>query len=85
MSKSQIGGTGSNPKSNEKIFFVCDQCMWTVTCLDKKYFNELTNNSDIEYSCPMCKEQQLSSFPLADSESFTYNHSRSRGLELKFG
>ena len=85
MSRSQIGGRRSNPKCNEKIFFVCDECMWTVTCLDKKYFTELTNNSDIEYSCPMCKEKQLSSFPLADSESFTYNHSRSRGLELKFG
>jgi len=74
-----------NPKNKEKIFFVCDQCMWTVTCLDKKYLNELTNNSDIQYSCPMCKEQQLSSFPLSHSDSYTYNHSTSRGLEITFG
>jgi hypothetical protein len=85
MSKSQTDLKANNPKNKERIFFVCDQCMWTVTCLDKKYFNELTHNSDIEYSCPMCKEQELSSFPLTDRESFTYDYSDSKGLELKFG
>ncbi|HKQ20470.1 MAG TPA: hypothetical protein VJS91_00395 [Nitrososphaeraceae archaeon] len=85
MSNSQIEVKENNPKINEKIFLVCDQCMWTVTCLDKKYLNELSEISDIEYSCPVCKYDQLSSFPLTQNDSFTYNHSRNRGLEITFG
>jgi hypothetical protein len=84
MSKSQLEAKENNPKTNEKIFLVCDKCMWTVTCLDKKYLNELSEISDIQYSCPVCKEDQLSSFPLTHNDSFTYNHSRNRGLEITF-
>jgi len=29
-----------NPKINERIFLLCDQCFWTVTCLDKSYLDK---------------------------------------------
>jgi len=35
--------------------------------------------------CPACKYEQLSSFPITPNESFTYSHSRTRGLEVVFG
>jgi len=61
----------SNPKINEKIFLLCDRCFWTVTCLTKKYLDELTEISETEYSCPVCNQEPLSSFPVSLSDSYT--------------
>jgi hypothetical protein len=54
-----------NPKINERIFLLCDQCLWTVTCLNKKYLEELSEISETEYTCPVCHQDQLSSFPVS--------------------
>jgi hypothetical protein len=77
--------TIENTKTKERIFLLCDQCLWTVTCLDKKYLDELSDISDTEYSCPSCKQDPLSSFPITPNDSFTYSHSKARGLEIMFG
>jgi len=69
-----------SPKSNEKIFLICDQCMWTVTCLNKKYLEELSDISDTEFSCPTCKKDELSSFPITNNDSFRYDYSKRRVL-----
>lgn len=74
----------NSPKINERIFLICDQCFWTVTCLSKKYLDELTDISDTEFSCPSCKQDQLSSFSLTPNDSFRYKHSKKMGLEIKF-
>jgi hypothetical protein len=74
----------NSPKTNERIFLLCDQCFWTVTCLSKKYLDELTDVSDTEFSCPSCKQDELSSFPLTQNNSFKYKYSNERGLEIKF-
>ena len=76
--------TIENTKTKERIFLLCDQCLWTVTCLDKKYLDELSDISDTEYSCPSCKQDPLSSFPITSNDSFTYSHSKARGLEIIF-
>jgi hypothetical protein len=37
---------------------------------------------------PVCNYKQLSSFPIIPNDSFTYNHSKSRGIrgiEITFG
>ena len=60
----------SNPKINEKIFLLCDRCFWTVTSLTKKYLDELTEISETEYSCPVCNQEPLSSFPVSLSDSY---------------
>lgn len=75
----------NSPKIKERIFLLCDQCLWTVTCLNKKYLEELSNISGTEYNCPSCKQDELSSFPIAHDDSFTYNYSKNRGIELSFG
>lgn len=77
--------TIENPKTKERIFLLCDQCLWAVTCLNKKYLEELTDISETEYSCPSCKQDGLSSFPLTQNDSFSYNYSDNRGLEINFG
>jgi hypothetical protein len=72
----------SNPKINEKIFLLCDRCFWTVTSLTKKYLDELTEISETEYSCPVCNQEPLSSFPVSLSDSYTYSYTKNKGLEV---
>ncbi len=74
-----------SPKIGERIFLLCDQCLWTATCLNKKYLEELSEISEEYYSCPICKQDELSSFPISPNDSFRYNYSDSRGIEIKFG
>jgi hypothetical protein len=72
----------SNPKVNERIFLLCDQCFWTVTCLNKNYLEETLSKNN---TCPRCNQDQLSSFPVMANDSFTYSYSKKRGIELNFG
>ena len=73
-----------NPKINQRIFLLCDRCLWTVTCLNKKYLDELTEISETEYTCPVCNQDQLSSFPISPNDSYEYAYSQSRGLGITF-
>ena len=70
------------PKINERIFLLCDQCLWTVTCLSKNYLEETLARNN---KCPRCNQDQLSSFPVMPNDSFTYSYSKKRGIELNFG
>ena len=71
-----------NPKSNERIFLLCDKCFWTVTCLNKVYLKKILAKNN---RCPNCSQDQLSSFPVMPNDSFTYSYSKKRGIELNFG
>ena len=72
-------------KANQPIFLFCDQCLWTVTCLNKKHLEELSEISEAEYSCQICNQDQLSSFPVSHNDSFRYSYSESKDLVLTFG
>ena len=67
---------------NQSIFLLCDHCFWTVTCLGKSHIEQILGANGI---CPACKYERLSSLPITANESFTYENSRSRGLEIVFG
>jgi len=70
-----------SPTSTERIFLLCDQCFWAVTCLDKIYLREIIGKNN---KCPFCSQDQLSSFPVMPNDSFTYSYSKKRGIELNF-
>jgi hypothetical protein len=82
MTTNQTLMNQSNMKINQSIFLLCDHCLWTATCLSKLHINQILGTNNI---CPACKYEQLSSFPITQDESFTYSHSRTRGLEVVFG
>ena len=82
MIKTETITNQDNPKMNESIFLVCDRCLWTVTCLSKKYLDELSEISETEYTCPICNQDPLSSFPVSPNDSYTYSYSKNRGLEV---
>jgi hypothetical protein len=72
----------NNPKSKERIFFLCEECLWSMTCLNKSHLEEIIGK---ESTCPVCFQDQLSSFPLVLNDSFSYGYSEKSGVEVKFG
>jgi len=50
-----------NSRENEGIFLICDKCLWNATCLNASYRQKIMENSKF---CPVCNQDQLSSFPL---------------------
>jgi hypothetical protein len=66
-----------NLKQRETIFILCDTCFWCAT-----YFGKFMLPA--ENRCPICLDTELSSFPILPDESFSFNHSQKRGVELKF-
>ena len=68
--------------TNQSIFLLCDHCFWTATSLGKSNINQVLGANNI---CPACKYERLSSFPITANESFSYENSKTRGLEIIFG
>ncbi|HKX21424.1 MAG TPA: hypothetical protein VJM74_07110 [Nitrososphaeraceae archaeon] len=60
-----------NFKDNDNIFLICDQCLWNVTCLNKLYLHDIVGTNSI---CPVCKQNQLSSFPVTPDVSFKFTY-----------
>lgn len=69
----------TNRKATEAIFVLCDNCHWAATFIDKSRLNLIENG------CVMCEESLVSSFPILDNESFTFEITERRGVELNFG
>jgi predicted Zn-ribbon and HTH transcriptional regulator len=61
------------------IFILCDECSWCATFFDK-------TRIPAENKCPQCNtnNEVLSSFVIMSNESFTFNYSNKRGVELEF-
>jgi hypothetical protein len=69
----------SSLSSSQAIFILCDNCYWCATYLDKTRIPG-------ENSCPQCdaNNNELTSFLIMSNESFTFDHSDKRGVELEF-
>ena len=73
-------------KANQSIFLFCDQCLWTVTCLNKKYLEELSEISEAEI--PAARYAIKTSCLVIQYHTMTHldiSHSKSKGLVLIFG
>jgi hypothetical protein len=53
-----------------------------MTVLDKSHLEEIIGRDN---TCPRCWQDDISSFPLVLNESFTYEYSEKRGIDIKFG
>ena len=62
------------------VFILCDRCYWCATYLSNA---RMPTDNNI---CPQCNanSNQLTSFPIAPNESFTYNYNQKRRVELEF-
>jgi hypothetical protein len=70
---------GDNESSLLPIFVLCDRCYWCATYFSNR---RLPTNSN----CPQCNanSNELTSFPIASNESFTFNYNDKRGIEFEF-
>ena len=61
------------------VFVLCDRCYRCAT-----YFSNARMPTD--NICPLCNSNnnELTSFPVAPNESFTYNYNEKRRVELEF-
>ena len=65
------------------IFILCETCHWCATYFDKNKL--LSKGDDSNNKCPECSNVgTLSNFPILSNESFTFNYTHNRGVELEF-
>jgi hypothetical protein len=76
---SLIAKTHAHFKSSTPVFILCDRCYWCAT-----YFSNARIPTD--NICPQCNanSNQLTSFPIASNESFTFGYNKIRGVEMEF-
>ena len=74
---------GSHLKSTP-VFVLCEKCYWSVTFLDYYRLRE-EGVGDHGKKCPRCESiDSLSSLPIMTNETFTFNYTVKRGIELEF-
>src|SRR5919197_4113875 len=68
-----------SPYSSSPIFILCDTCYWCATYFDKIRI-------PIDNICPRCNanNNELTSLSIMSNESFTFDHTPKRGVELEF-
>jgi hypothetical protein len=80
-SQSLIANTchGHTKPSAPTVFILCDRCYWCAT-----YFGNARIPAD--NNCPRCNanSNELTSFPIAPNESFTFGYNEKRRVELEF-
>jgi predicted Zn-ribbon and HTH transcriptional regulator len=65
--------------SSSPVFILCDRCYWCAT-----YFNNI--RISVDNKCPQCNanSNELTSFPIASNESFTFGYNHKLGAEMEF-
>ena len=63
----------------------CEGCYWSATFLDKYTLCKKEEVDDDDKKCPRCDAvDSLTSIPIMTNESFTFNYTEKRGIELEF-
>ena len=66
-------------------FILCEKCYWCATYLDDNRLLDERVDDDKSKICPRCDAiDSLTSLPILFNESFTFNYSVKRGIELAF-
>ncbi|MFL6382984.1 MAG: hypothetical protein ACJ72S_17095 [Nitrososphaeraceae archaeon] len=70
--------THTRIKSSTPVFILCDRCYWCAT-----YFGNTKIPTDNK--CPLCNanSNELTSFPIASNESFTFVYNDKRGVQME--
>lgn len=66
-----------NSNHDDRIFLICDQCLWNVTCLNTFAMRGILGTNNL---CPACNQEQLSSFPVKTEDSIGHNQSKKARL-----
>ena len=74
-----LAKTSTDTRSLQPKFILCNRCYWCAT-----YFGNTRIQAD--NNCPQCNanSNELTSFPIALNELFTFGYNRKRGGEMEF-
>jgi hypothetical protein len=76
--KQEISSSSEKISNSLPIFILCDRCYWCATFLNKARISR-------DNLCPECAAlDKFSSFPILPNESFTFEYTDKRGVELEF-
>ena len=58
-----------------RYFLICESCLWCASYIE---------NQKTFAKCPVCHNGQIECMPIGEDESYLFNYSLSKGVELKF-
>jgi hypothetical protein len=70
-----IAFEGNTSRKTERLFVLCDGCLWSATILDKQHSYAAV--------CLQCGKQ-LSSLPLTNDEGYRLSFDQRRGIDVEF-
>ena len=78
-SQSLLAKAPTDTRSLQPKFIPCDRCFWCTT-----YFGNTRIQAD--NNCPQCNanSNELTSFPIAPNESFSFGYNEKCGVEMEF-
>jgi hypothetical protein len=83
--KSPIMAIDGSRLQSTPEFILCERCYWCATYLDNNRALEEGLDDDKSKICPQCDAIDcLTSLPILFNESFTFNYTVKRGIELEF-
>jgi hypothetical protein len=79
MLKQEIPRDQFQLSTSSSVFVLCDTCYWCASYFDK-------TRIPVDNTCPQCStnNNELTRFPIAPNESFTFDNNDKRGVELEF-
>jgi hypothetical protein len=76
--KQEISSSSEKIYNSLPIFVLCDICYWCATFLSKARLRR-------DNLCPECATlNKFSSFPILPNESFIFEYTEKRGVQLEF-
>jgi hypothetical protein len=79
MLKQEIPSDQFQLSTSSPVFVLCNTCYWCASYFDKTRIPG-------DNTCPKCtaNNNELTSFPIASNESFTFDNNDKGGVELEY-
>jgi hypothetical protein len=71
--------------SHDNVFFlICQSCLWCASSLNNRSMTINDDNNSDNNKCPLCKNGNLESLPIASNERFKFDYVAKSGVILEF-
>jgi hypothetical protein len=71
--------------SHDNIFFlICQSCLWCASSLNNRSMTINDDNNSDNNKCPLCKNGNLESLPIASNEGYKFDSVAKSGVILEF-
>jgi hypothetical protein len=71
--------------SHDNVFFlICQSCLWCASSLNNRSMTINDDNNSDNNKCPLCKNGNLESLPIASNEGYKFDSVAKSGVILEF-